>query len=158
LPDNAFLPTNGLTIPNVQLAWTNASNVGNSLVIPSNAGTSRAFDIPPGRFRQLQIYATGANGVSALNITLTYASGNPLNGNSTVTVPDWCAPGTLPAGEYTLTSAHRVRNQTTLDLTMLCNIYAIDLNPDPARTLTKVAFVAQGPAGANVVFYGATAW
>jgi hypothetical protein len=157
LPNTAFLPATGTTIPNVQLAWTNASNVGNSLVVPSNAGTSETFNIPEGNYSQLQIYVTGSNGSSTLNVTLTYASGNPLTANSTLTIPDWCLPGTLPAGVYTLASAQRVKKMM-LDTTTTCSIYAIDLNPDPTRALTKVAFVAQGVSGQYVVFYGATAW
>jgi hypothetical protein len=106
----------------------------------------------------VQIYATsGGNGSSKLKVTLTYAMGTPLTVSSAVAVPDWCVPGALPAGEYTLASAERVKLPTSLDTT-LCNIYAIDLNPDVARTLTKVAFVDQGTSGDYVVFYGATAW
>jgi hypothetical protein len=156
LPDNAFFPSNGQTIPNVQLAWTNAKNVGNSLVIPSSAGTSQAFDVPMGQYGHLQIYATGANGASTLLVTLTYASGAPPSANSTVTVADWCTPGALPAGQYSFAVSQRVKGQM-LD-SARCNIYAIDLNPDPARFLSRVAFVALGSAMAYVTFYGATAW
>jgi hypothetical protein len=156
LPNNAFFPATGMTIPNVQLAWTNASNVGNSLVLQSLAGTSVAFEIPAGEYSQLQIYATGANGSSTLNVTLTYASGNPLTASSTATIPDWCTQGPLPVGVSTLTSAPRVQNMT-IDPT-LCNIYAIDLNPDPTRALTRIAFVPQVTSDQFLVFYGATAW
>jgi len=159
LPNNAFFSGNGTTVPKVQLAWDNANNVNNSLVIPGNgdAGTTTTFDVPPATYSQVQVYATGGNGSSTLNVTLTYATGTPLTATSTVTVPDWCVPGTLPAGEYTLASAERVKLPTTFDPT-LCNIYAIDLNPDAARTLTKVAFVDEGSSNEYVVFYGATAW
>jgi hypothetical protein len=156
LPYNAFFPATGMTTPNVQLAWTNASNVGNSLVLQSTAGMSEAFETPAGEYTQLQIYATGANGSSTLNVTLTYASGNPLTASSIATIPDWCTQGPLPIGVYTLTSTPRVRNMMLE--TQLCNIYAINLNPDPTRVLTRVAFVPQGASGQWVVFYGATAW
>jgi hypothetical protein len=151
LADDAFFPSNGPNIPNVQLAWTNARNVANSLVIPVNTGISIQFDVPPGKYAQLQIYAMGTNGTSTLTITLTYAVGNAAI--STVTVPDWCT-GTLGAGEYTLAKSQRV-NGTRLDAT-LCSIYALDFNPDPTRVLKTVAFVAH--YGGHVVFYGATAW
>ena len=159
LPNNAFFASNGTTIPKVQLAWSNTSNVNNSLVMPGNgdAGAPATFDVPADNYSQVQIYATGGNGSSMLNVTLTYATGSPLTVSSTVAVPDWCVPGALPAGEYTLASAERVKLPTAFDPT-LCNIYAIDLNPDPARTLTKVALVDEGPSGDYVVFYGATAW
>jgi hypothetical protein len=156
VPNNAFFPAAAMTIPNVQLAWTNANNVGNSLVLQSLAGTSEAFEIPAGEYSQLQIYATGANGSSTLDVTLTYASGNPLTASSTATIPDWCTQGPLPVGVYTLTSTLRVKNMMLGPL--LCNIYAIDLNPDPTRALTRVTFVPHGTSGQFVVFYGATAW
>jgi hypothetical protein len=140
----------------VQLAWTNASNVGNSLVIQGLSGTSGAFSVPPGKYNQLQIYATASSGSSTLNVTLTYASGSPPTASSTPTVPDWCTPGAMGAGVYTLGSAPRVK-KTTLDLA-LCSIYAINLNPDPTRPLTRVAFVSEGSGTQYVVFYGATAW
>jgi hypothetical protein len=156
LPNNAFFPATGMTIPNVQLAWTNASNVGNSLVLQSLAGTPEAFEIPAAEYSQLQIYATGAYGTSTLNVTLTYASGNPLTTSSIATIPDWCAQGPLPIGVYALTSTLRLRNMMLEP--MLCSIYAINVNPDPTRALTRVAFVPQGTSGQFVVFYGATAW
>jgi hypothetical protein len=137
----------------VQLAWTNTRNVANSLVIPSSAGTSVPFGVPPGKYGQLQIYVTSGAASSTLTVTLTYAAGSPAI--STLTIPDWCQPGILPAGEYKLASAQRIRDSTTLD-TQVCNIYAVDLNPDPMRVLQSVAFVANGTG--FVVFYGATAW
>jgi hypothetical protein len=57
---------------------------------------------------------------------------------------------------YTLTSTLRVKNMMLEPL--VCNIYAIDLNPDPTRALTRVTFVPHGTSGQFVVFYGATAW
>jgi hypothetical protein len=157
LPDNAFFLNNGTTIPNVQLAWTNSTNVNNSLVVLGNAGTSEAFAVPPAKYSQLQIYATAGNGSIPLNVTLTYASGNPLTTTSALTIPDWCAATTsLPAGVHTLARAGRVK-MSVFD-PLLCNIYAIDLNPDPTRALTSFAFVAQGTATVYLVFYGATAW
>jgi hypothetical protein len=157
LPNKAYFPSTGMTIPNVQLAWTNATNEGNSLVVQSTAGTSEAFDVPLGNYIQLQIYATGANGSSTLNVTLTYASGNPVTASSTATIPDWCLPGALPTGVYALATVQRVKNMM-IDPT-LCSIYAIDLNPDSTRALRRVSFVAQGTSSYQyVVFYGATAW
>jgi hypothetical protein len=157
LPNNAYFPSVGMTIPNVQLAWTNATNQGNSLVIQSIAGTSETFDVPLGNYSQLQIYATAANGSSTLNVTLTYTSGNPVTASSTATIPDWCVPGALPPGVYTLATAQRVQNMMINPT--LCSIYAINLNPDSTRALSKVAFVAQGTSSYQyVVFYGATAW
>jgi hypothetical protein len=41
---------------------------------------------------------------------------------------------------------------------LLCNIYAIDLNPDPSRVLTHVSFSDNGVSTNYLVFYGATAW
>jgi hypothetical protein len=107
------------------------------------------------KYGQLQIYATGANGTTTLGVTLTYATGTPAT--STLTIPDWCLPGTLPAGVYRLGSSHRIKNMM-LDTGTLCNIYAIDLNPDSTRALTKVAFLSQGSSAEYFVFYGATAW
>jgi hypothetical protein len=157
LPDNAFFLNNGTTIPNVQLAWTNSTNVNNSLVVVGNAGTSEAFAVPPAKYNQLQIYATAGNGSIPLNVTLTYASGNPLAATSALTIPDWCAaPTSLPASVHVLARAGRVK-MAVFD-PALCNIYAIDLNPDPTRALTQFAFVAQGTATVYLVFYGATAW
>jgi hypothetical protein len=157
LPDNAFFLNNGTSIPNVQLAWTNSTNVNNSLVVVGNAGTSEAFAVPLAKYNQLQIYATAGNGSIPLNVTLTYASGNPLTATSALTIPDWCAaPTSLPAGVHALARAGRMK-MAVFD-PALCNIYAIDLNPDPTRALAQFAFVAQGTATVYLVFYGATAW
>src|SRR5207253_1493713 len=85
LPDDARFTSNGTTIPNVKLAWTNAANGRNSLLVQGSAGTTHTFAVPPAKYSQVQIYATGGNGGSTLNVTLTYASGAP--GSASLPVP-----------------------------------------------------------------------
>jgi hypothetical protein len=154
LPDFASFAGDGVAVPHVQLSWTNAANVKNSIVVEGNAGTNYSFDVPPAKYSQVQIYATGGSGGSILNVTFTYAGGTA---STTVTIPDWCVPGILPTGEYKLASCDRVQ-ASQFYIQGLCNIYAIDLNPDSAQVLSKVSFSDNGTAGTYLVFYGATAW
>ena len=159
LANNASFPGDGSNIPPVQLGWSNTSNVLNSVVVPVASQTTFEFSVPPAQYQQFQIYATGANGGSTLSYTFTYSTGSPAT--TTVAIPDWCFPGTLASGEYMLGSSSRVNAGASLTDSdgLQCNIYAIDLNPDPTRVLTEASFT--GPATtANkfLVFYGATAW
>jgi hypothetical protein len=159
LADDAFYAGNGSTIPAVQLSWTNTSNVLNTIFMANPFTTATSFSVPAGQYEQLQIYATGGNGGSTLNYTLTYATGAPTT--ASVPIPDWCVPGTLATGTFTLGSASRVNAGTTLtDGTggFECNVYAINLNPDSGRALTQVSFTDSGGTGTYLVFFGATAW
>ena len=155
LPDNAFFASNGTTVPNVQLAWNNSSNVLNSVVASGTVGTAFTFNVPAAEYAQLQIYATGGNGSSTLNVTLHYTTGTDVK--STVAIPDWCT-GTLGSGEYKITSVDRVQNGNAFSGGILCSIYAINLNPDTTRSLSSVTFSDTGASNAYLVFYGATAW
>jgi len=121
------------------------------------SGSSYAFTVPPGQYEQLQIYATAAGhggGQSELSYTLIY-DGESTDQES-VTVPDWCA-GPL-SGEFTLASVNRVQNGDALTGGGTCDIYAINLNPDPTQTLVEVSFTVSGSSTSNFVLYGATAW
>jgi hypothetical protein len=159
LPDNALFVGDGVAIPQVQLGWNNTVNANDSILVSGTAATSFSATIPSGQYQQLQIYATGGNGGSTLNYTLTYDTGSPTTG--TVAIPDWCFPGTLASGTYTLASVYRVNpfnTPATLDTRFTCSAYAINLNPDPTRTLTQLAFYDSGSGNSYLVFYGATAW
>ena len=155
LPDNAFFASNGTSIPDVQLAWKNTQNAANSVVVSSTAGTTFTFDVPVAQYSQLQLYATGGGGASTLNYSLTYADATTVP--SSLSVPDWCL-GTAASGQYILVSVDRVENGTTLNAAYLCNIYALDLNPDTGKALKSVTFWDTGGGTTYLVFYGATAW
>jgi hypothetical protein len=155
LPNNAFFAGNGTTIPNVQLRWSDAANVANSLVVVGSAGTTSSFNVPPAMYSQVQIYATGGSGSASLTVTLNYASGAPVT--TSVPLPDWCT-GSLATGEYKLVSVDRVQNGNAFSGGILCSIYALDLNPDSTRVLSSVSFVDVGGTNNYLVFYGATAW
>jgi hypothetical protein len=158
LPDNAFFATNGTSIPDVQLAWNNSSNVENSLVVLASAGTGYTFSVPPAAYSQLQIYATGGNGSSTLTVTLTYSDNTTAT--SSVAVPDWCSSAALGAGQYKLVSAVRVQNGAlnAQNPDLACSIYALNLDPSPAKALTSVAFSDSGSSVSYFAFYGAVAW
>jgi hypothetical protein len=155
LPDDGSFASNGTSIPSVQLAWRNASNVANSVVVSSTAGTTYTFDVPPARYSQVQIYATGAGGASTLNYSLTYSDSS--TSQSTLSLPDWCL-GTPGSGQYVLASVDRVENGSTFNANYLCNVYALDLNPDTGKSLRSVSMQDTGGATTYLVFYGATAW
>ena len=155
LPDNAFFPSSGSSVPNVQLAWSNSSNVLNSVVVSGTAGMKFTFDLPPAQYDQVQVYATGGNGGSTMNVTLHYTSG--ADGTASPSVPDWCT-GSTGAGEYKVASVDRVVNGTGFNNAFLCSIYAINLNPDKTRSLSSVTFSDSGNSNEYLVFYGATAW
>lgn len=155
LPDDAFFPSNGATIPNVQLAWRNTVNGPNSIVVSSTSGTVYTFAVPPAPYSQVQLYATGGGGASTLNYSLTYADSSTTP--STLSLPDWCI-GTAGSGQYVLASVHRVENGVTFNGGLLCNIYALDLNPDTGKALKSVSFWDTGGSTTYLVFYGATAW
>ena len=156
LPNDGFFASNGTTIPNVQLRWSDGSNTMNSIVVAANLGTTYQFNVPSAQYEQLQIYATGGNGSSTLSYTITYATGTPTT--ATTPIPDWCIPGPLATGEYSLATVHRVSGGNNLDTSIRCGLYAINLNPDAARAVTQVSFSASGSATSYLVFYGATAW
>ena len=156
LPNDGFFPSNGATIPNVQLAWNNSFNGLNSIVTESTAGTTYQFNVPQAQYSQIQIYATGGGGQSTLNYTLTYMDMTTTQGSPTL--PDWCT-GVPGLGQYVLVSVYRVQSGTTLNNQFLCNIYALDLNPNPSKVLSSVTFSDTGSSLTTyLVFYGATAW
>jgi hypothetical protein len=155
LPDDAFFPTNGTTIPDVHLAWSNGSNVANSIVVSATAAKVFTLDVPPGPYSHVQLYATGGGGPSTLNYTLMYADSS--SNSSTLSLPDWCL-GAAGSGQYVLVSVDRVENGNTFNGTYLCNIYALELNPDTGKSLTSIRFWDTGGTTSYLVFYGATAW
>jgi hypothetical protein len=157
LPDTGFFPSIGPTIPNVQLGWNDNVNALNTVLVSSTAQTKFTFNVPPGKYIQLQVYATGAGGASTLNYTLSYTDGT--SSSPAQPLPDWCV-GTTGNGQYVLTTVDRVENTNSINAPPVCNIYAIDLNPDSGRNLQQVTFwnVALGTSPTYMVFYGATAW
>jgi hypothetical protein len=159
LPDNAFFPSPNASIPAVHLAWTNTVNQANSIVVNSTAGTQYTFNVPEAVYTQLQIYATGGNGGSTVDYTLTYSDLSTTQ--STLALPDWCV-GTLGFGQYVLVGVYRVQNGDALNGENpqdICNIYALDLNPDTCKALSSVTLENTGGSSTTyLVFYGATAW
>jgi hypothetical protein len=155
LPDDAFFASNGTSIPNVQLGWNNSSNVPNSVVASSTSSMELTFDVPEAAYTQVQLYATGAGGASTLNYSFTYADSSVTSSN--VSLPDWCV-GTPGSGQYVLVNVDRVENGATFNSVYLCNIYALDLNPDTGKALKSVSIWDTGGATTYLVFYGATAW
>ena len=156
LPDDAFFPSNGTTIPAVQLAWTNASNRPNSIVVSSTSLMMFTFSVPTAPYAQVQIYATGGGGASTVNYSLNYADATTTP--ATLSLPDWCVsnPG---SGQYPLIAfVDRVQNGVTLITSPQCTIYALDLNPNPGKALQSVTFWDSGGGTTHFVFYGATAW
>ena len=127
--------------------------------INSTAMTPFTFNVPVAVYTQLQIYATGGNGGSTINYTLTYADSS--TSSSTLALPDWCL-GTLGGGQYALVGVYRVQNGDALNGENpqdICNIYALDLNPDTGKALSSVTFADTGGSSTTyLVFYGATAW
>ncbi len=117
-----------------------------------------SVNIPANQYTELQFYATGGNGGSTVNYTLTYSTGTPTS--STISLPDWCEPpNPLPSGEYTLAALDRISNGGLSDTDgLLCNIYALDVPVDSARTLTQFSFSDTGGSTNYLVFYGATLW
>jgi hypothetical protein len=161
LPDNGAFQKNGTTTPAVQLAWNNSVNSINSVSLSSTTATDLTLNVPPYRYNQVQLYATGTGGSSQINYTLNYASGQPVIGS--LVLADWCVYDSVPANTYVLASIDRVEfNGTVFNSKYLCAIFAINLNPDPARTLVSFTFSDTGSGvGSNTsyfTFYGATAW
>jgi hypothetical protein len=160
LPDNALFPVKGASIPRVQLAWSNATNQANSIVVLSTTGTTYTFSVPSAVYTQLQIYATGGDGASTFNYSITYSDSSTTN--STLSLPDWCL-GEPGGGQYELVGVYRVQNGDALNAQNpqdICYIYAVDLNPDTGKAITSVTFwdTTTGGTPAYLVFYGATAW
>jgi len=156
LPNDAFFPTNNITIPNVQLAWNNSFNGLNSIVAESSAGTTFTFNVPPAQYSQIQLYATGGGGASTLNYSVMYA--DTTSTNATLSLQDWCVGGD-GTGQYVLVGVTRVQSGITLNTQYLCNIYALDLNPDTGKVVSSVTFWdSGGTLSTYLVFYGATAW
>ncbi|HEY2514625.1 MAG TPA: hypothetical protein VGI39_27360 [Polyangiaceae bacterium] len=159
LPDDAKFSGDGVSIPSFQLAWSNAMNGPNSLVLSATKGTMFTFEVAQQPYHQVQVYVTSAGGASTLNVTLNYADGT--QSSFAPNVPDWCV-GNPAGGQYVLASVDRVTNGDTagaaLNTQYLCHIYAVDLNPDTGRALKSVMFWDTGTAPTNFVFYGATAW
>ena len=166
LPNNAHFTPDASTIPCVQLAWTDAKNVLNSVVLPfggqTTPQTTAKVSLPTNQqaaYHNLQIYAIGGNaGSTSLSVsyTLTYETGSPSS--SSVDVPDWCFPTNTPA---VLATAQRVQGpyaEGGVEENLACNIYAIPLSVDSSRTLTDISFSFAGPNSSFFVFYGATAW
>jgi hypothetical protein len=158
LPDDAFFAASGSSMPNVRLAWSDSSNVLNSIVVSSTAPTPYTLDLPPAQYTQVQIYATGTGGASTVNYTFMYSDSSTTQ--NAIVLPDWCVGKVTTNGQYVLASVDRVENNGTLfNDAYLCNIYALDLNPDPTKTLVSLTFSDTGSGNTSYfIFYGATAW
>jgi hypothetical protein len=164
LPDDAKFQKNSgglVPTPQVQLAWNNSVNNINSVSFSSTVATDLTLNVPPYKYSQLQLYATGTGGSSQINYTLSYAEGGPVSNN--IVLADWCVYNTIPANTAVLTAVDRVEfNGTVFNNKYLCAIWAINLNPDPAKTLVSFTFSDSGSGvGSNTsyfTFYGATAW
>jgi hypothetical protein len=154
LPDDAFFPSNGTTIPNVQLAWTNAANVLNSLLTTSSALYS--IPVPPANYTHVQLYAFSTNGDLSLTYALVYADASRTAGQ--VSLPDWCV-GTLGSGEYILGTGNKVVGGVTV-APYICHLYAVDLSADPGKGLAQLTLQVTGQQQptTTLVFYGAAAW
>lgn len=159
LPDDAKFAGDGVTIPPLQLAWRNAFNGPNSIVLSATMPTTFSFEVPQQPYHQVQVYVTSAGGSSTLNVTMTYADASQTS--TAPTLPDWCV-GTPAVGQYILASVDRMTNGDTagasLNTQYKCHIFAVDLYPDTGRALKSVTFWDTGTSPTNFVFYGAAAW
>ena len=153
LPDNAYFPSTGANIPNVQLSWTNAANVNNTILFSSSTNATASFPVPTAMYDQLQIYVAVVNGGTNLQVALNYS--DLTSTTSTISVPDWCqGPGT---GQFQLIAVPRL-NIATNTLNVTCGIVAINLNPNSAKSLISVSLTDQGSGNEATAFYGATGW
>ena len=137
------------------------SNVLNTVIVPLASQTTFAYQRAARPVRAVSdiVRPAGGNGGSTLGYTFTYATGSPAT--TVVAIPDSCIPGALPGGEYTLGSSSRVNGGTTLQPEndgLQCNIYAINLNPDPTPAAGRRLRSPARRAPRNyLVFFGATA-
>jgi hypothetical protein len=175
LPDTGHFAGNGATIPPAQLAWNNSINNDNSVLLQNpfaDAGVANSltFAVPSARYQQLQIYVTATHGSagvgSNLGVSVVYA--DKTSTASTVMVPAWDTnAATLDAGpaEHVLVSGVSAMDPTarTVSTGFTVSIFAIDLDPNPLKSLVRVTLVDRGGdptqyAFETVLFYGATGW
>ncbi len=156
LPTSASFGPVGTTVPFVQLGWNNPA-ANNSFILANGSPTPIQVSIPPGQYQELQVYATSTLGGAVVQAAFTYEDGMvPLLPQ---TIPDWCVSGPLPSDVSILASSSRVSGTAVIDTVNVCNIYAVNFEPDPARTLVGFSLLAtSGTPGGNFVLYGATAW
>jgi hypothetical protein len=160
LPDDATFAAVGTSMPAVQLGWAGASGAASSLLMASTTGQTTTFLTPHGQFAHLQLYALSTEGPATLDYTFFYGSATKT---ASISVPDWCEPGDAGATVPVRASVNRLvvgDAGETVDTMFRCNIYALDLNPDPTQTLTglTLAPVGGGSSAARFVVYGAAAW
>jgi hypothetical protein len=161
LPDNATFAPVGTSMPAIQLGWAGAPGAASSVLLPSTTGATTTFVTPHGQFAHVQLYAMSTEGPATLDYTFQYASGPPQT--ASISVPDWCLPGAVGATVPVRASTYRLivgDAGESVDVSASCNIYALDLNPDPTQTLTGLTLAPTGgaSAAARFVAYGAAAW
>ncbi|MCB9685877.1 MAG: thrombospondin type 3 repeat-containing protein [Alphaproteobacteria bacterium] len=150
LPDDGFFPADAQH-PDLQLGWSNDDDGPNSRIL--RQGESLAFAVPPGSYTHLQLYALSTEGASTIQVVVTYD--DATRDSQAITVRDWY-DDVVTANQYQLVNGlDRYGNLGWTDANDPC-LYAIELNPDPARLVVSVD-VSQ-PSTDWFVFYGALAW
>jgi hypothetical protein len=101
MPDDGFVPATAVH-PDIQLQYNNADYGNNARVIRTDTG-SFTFDVPAAYYRFVHVVAVSTEGDSNIQITLNYATGDPVT-SSVVLVPDWVSTFAQTADRYNLLS------------------------------------------------------
>jgi hypothetical protein len=151
LPDNDLFSGNERH-PAIKLHYAQAG----SQVHRITARTGRfSFEVPPNRYRRLQLFFISAQGGTPLEIHLIYADGG--NGKRETVAPDFYNP---PPNDdprwFTLTgNLGKVNLQGRMIEPDHHALHGFDLNPDPTKKLLKVEVIKLDSASV-LNFFGAT--
>jgi hypothetical protein len=151
LPDAATFPATARH-PEIVLHYANGDGEGKQAHAVSGAGAF-SLPVPAHRYSGLFLALTSAEGESRLHCTLTYADGAVVRD---VVCPDYYKdiPADDPDLSYIVSDLAKWNRSNAMAEKNHHNIDALNLHPDPARTLTMLT-VAKAAGGYLVLWGGA---
>jgi hypothetical protein len=154
LPDNGWFASN-TDHPDVQLAFSNASNALNSVLLNSEGPgpASVTFPVTATHYSVIQIYCASAGGTSGVSITLNYSDSS--SDTASATIPNWFSPNPAFLNVFVLQDSLSRFSAAGFDSSDGYTLAGASASANSAKTLTSVTV---GGALSRLVLYGATAY
>ena len=153
IPDNALYPATA-DHPDIQLAYANDDGK-KKFARRSTGEDTYDLTIPDGNYAKLFLMMSSGQGPSDIDVTLTYKDGS--TDVKHLTCPDWW-PGLKPGETYRVEVVQNMSKWTGHGIISSelkgHNIYGINVQPDPAKSLVKITVKKQKKG--ILCFWGAT--
>lgn len=151
LPDDPLFPANQ-SHPEILLHYSNDAATQNQTMCIPDSGEF-VFKVPGHKYSDMYLSLTSSYGTSSLQIELTYAEGSETK---SFVLPDWFKdiPDNDPDFSYVAHNMGKWSNKNNLKEIDHHNIDALNIHPNPDRTLKKIKL--KKLPGGYLVFWAAT--